>query len=348
MIKEMDATIKPVVPKKEFVNYIHNFRGLAIIFVVAGHIFVNWEPDSVTYRFFRVFWENGTVLFVFIAGYLFQYLSKRFEYRSYLLKKVQNVIVPYLVVSLPIIVYRLMKQDYPGYLLEHHAVFLQYSTWQKLLYFLFTGAHMQQLWFVPMICLFYLAAPLLIYIDRHPKLYWLLILFAAVSILVEREPFNDIPRMFVHFISVYVFGMLLSHYRERYLELAKKYWVVLSILAVAAIVINYIYFPAYASAMNYVQKMIFCCFCIYWLWKLDRYIPRIFAVLAEVSFGIFFLHYYLVLGVRGVYQKLTHQVIPGNILGWFLYFIVVLAGTVIIIRLFQRLLGKKSRYIIGC
>ena len=338
--------VEPV-RKKEFVNYIHNFRGLAIITVVAAHILLSWPEGSPVYQFFRVFWENGTVLFIFIAGYLFQFLSARFEYGDYLKKKFQYVILPYLVISIPIIFFRVTQHDYPGYLLEHHPEFVQYPAWRQVFQFLITGAHMQQLWFIPMITLYYLLAPVLLYIDRHPVLYWIIVPLAVVSLLVEREPFNDTPRMFAHFLSTYIFGMLLSRYRHRYLELAKRWWPVITALTIAAIAINLYLYPVYAGPLNYIQKMLMCLFAIYWLWRLDRYMPKFLSVLAEVSFGIFFVHYYLILAVRAVYLRLYHHNIPGNVLTWLLYLLIVMGGSVLLIRIVQKIMGRNSRYLIG-
>lgn len=338
----------PKSESKGFISYIHHFRGLAIIFVAAGHLLMAWPEDSAVYRFFRVFWENGTVLFIFIAGYLFQYLSKKFEFKSYFIKKMQYVILPYFIVSVPIIIYRLMQHDYPGYIYALHPDFATWSALRKIIYFYLHGAHMQQLWFVPMIFCFYLVAPLLIYLDRHPRLYWLLLAFIAISCFVEREPFSDILKMFVHFISVYVFGMFMSRYRNKVLELMKRYWVLLTLVTVAIVVLNYIYFDEYNPVLNYVQKMLFCCFFIYWLWRLDKYVPKFFSTLAELSFGIFFIHYYAILIIKAIYEKVFHQPIPGNIVYWTIYLVLVLGGSVIVIKAIQKLMGGKSRYVIGC
>jgi peptidoglycan/LPS O-acetylase OafA/YrhL len=345
-------TLAAVPPAKKegkgFISYIHHFRGLAIIFVAAGHLLMVWPEGSPVYRFFRVFWENGTVLFIFIAGYLFQYLSKKFEFKSYFTKKLQYVILPYFIVSIPIIIYRLMQNDYPGYIFAAHPDFLSWPAINKIVYFFLHGAHMQQLWFVPMIFCFYLIAPLLIFLDRHPRLYYLLIVFVAISCVVEREPFSDILRMFVHFISVYVFGMFLSRYRDKVLTVFKKYWIVLTVATITAIVVNYIYFEQYNPLLSYIQKMLLCCFSIYWLWRLDKYVPAFFSVLADLSFGIFFIHYYAILIIKAVYEKLMHHPIPGNIVYWIIYLVLVLLGSVLVIRAVQKLTGSKSRYLIGC
>jgi surface polysaccharide O-acyltransferase-like enzyme len=207
---------------------------------------------------------------------------------------------------------------------------------------------MQQLWFVPMIALFYLAAPLFIYIDRHPKWYGLLLVFAVVSLLVEREPFSDIPRMFVHFISVYLFGMFMSRYKKQYLDLAKKYWVLTTALTILVFALNLVWYDRYNNPFNYLQKMLLCCFFIYWAWKLDKYIPALLSVMADLSFGIFFIHYYLILVIKALYNKLSGHDIPGNILYWTIDLLLVLAGSILVIRLIKRIFPRQSRYLIGC
>jgi peptidoglycan/LPS O-acetylase OafA/YrhL len=348
MITQEIRTIQTPKVRKEFINYIHNFRGIAILFVVACHLLLEWGDHSRLHRFLDLLFGNGTVLFVFIAGYLFQYLSKKFEYGDYLRKKLLNVILPYFIVSIPIIVYRILKADYPGYIFTNEPDFLTWSVARKVVYMMLHGAHMQPLWFVPMITLFYLAAPVFIYIDRHPKLYYLLFVFAGISFLVQREPFSNIPKMFVHFISVYVFGMFMSRYKNEYLAFAKKFWLPITLATAGLLVLNFVFYDPYNNPFNYLQKMFLCAFFIYWLWKLDKYIPKFLSVLADLSFGIFFLHYYVLLILKGLYQKYTGHGIPGNFIYWAIDFALVVIGTVIVIKTIKAIFPKRSRNLIGC
>jgi len=338
----------PSPPKKEFINYIHNFRGLAILFVVACHLIIQWPEGSFTGKFLIVLTGNATVLFVFIAGYLFQHLSKKFEYKSYLVKKLQNVILPYFIISIPIIVYRLYSNDYSDYILEPHPDFAAWPLWERLSYFLLRGAHMKPLWFVPMISLFYLAAPLFIYIDRHPKLYYLLIAVCGVSFFVAREPLSDIPKMFVHFFSVYLFGMFMSRYKQQYLVFAKRWYLPLTVLTLLAFAANVAFNEEWGFPLNYLHKMLFCCCFLYWLYKLDRYVPSFFSMVADLSFGLFFLHYYALLVIKEVYERKAGHPIPGTLLYWTLDLVLILAGTILFIKAVKKLFPKYSRYLIGC
>jgi peptidoglycan/LPS O-acetylase OafA/YrhL len=174
------------------------------------------------------------------------------------------------------------------------------------------------------------------------------LLLIPVSLIVHRDPFSDIIRMFVHFFSVYLFGMFLSRYRTPYLDFARKYWIGLSIITILVLVLNIIYFDQYNNTLNYIQKMLFCCFFIYWLWRLHKYVPSFVSVLAELSFGIFFVHYYVLLVAKALYEKIFHEAIPGNILFWTIDLVIVLAGSVAFIKFVQKVLPKYSRNLIGC
>ncbi|MCR4662599.1 MAG: hypothetical protein K5622_01765, partial [Endomicrobiaceae bacterium] len=61
--------------------YIHIFRAIAIIIIVAGHCFDC--PQAILDSLVNVFIKGGTALFVFIAGFLFQYLSDTYTYPTY-------------------------------------------------------------------------------------------------------------------------------------------------------------------------------------------------------------------------------------------------------------------------
>jgi surface polysaccharide O-acyltransferase-like enzyme len=348
----LNTTIKPVATpeagRKPFLNYIHNFRGIAILYVIAAHPLMKWEEGDPVQQVLYFLFQNSTTMFIFIAGYLFQHLAKSFEYKTYLGKKFQNVICPYLIVSIPIIVYRVIFKDIPGFTTEVHPDFASFSTVHQVSYYLLHGAHMQQLWFVPMVTLFYLGSPLLIYIDRHPRLYWLLVPLLFVSIMIQRPALAETFKMAAHFLSAYVFGMFLGHYKDSYLEFAKKYWWLIIVLITSAILLN-CYLPAkFYDPIDYIQKLLFCCLYIYLLWKLDKYVPKFLGTLATLSFGIYFLHYYFILLERRISYQIYGHEMPGTLLNWIGSYLFMLLPTVALLLLLKKLLGNKSKYFIGC
>ena len=66
-------------PKKEILNYINVFRGLAILLILAGHTLQIGAKGSIINNVSYEVWAGGTALFIFISGFLFQHLSYKFE-----------------------------------------------------------------------------------------------------------------------------------------------------------------------------------------------------------------------------------------------------------------------------
>ena len=65
--------------------------------------------STVTEKWVANLVVGGTSLFVFISGFLFHHLhASRFDYRRFLTNKVQKVVVPYLALATPLILYRVL------------------------------------------------------------------------------------------------------------------------------------------------------------------------------------------------------------------------------------------------
>ena len=96
-----------------FLSYIHSFRALAILSVVATHCICLFEWDRIRWQYQLVLSliSNGTLFFVFLAGFLLQYLSHKFEYGRYLKSKLRHVLLLFVIVSLPMIAVQSLTQS---------------------------------------------------------------------------------------------------------------------------------------------------------------------------------------------------------------------------------------------
>jgi surface polysaccharide O-acyltransferase-like enzyme len=349
-----------------FLNYIHNFRAIAILFIVAAHC--SWAVPSCAEQrvFFRdaaeIILMNGTVLFIFIAGFLFQYLSSSFSYTMYLSKKLKFVILPYILFSLPAIAVKVSSAGdvqllHPA--LNEYAIPFIWSNTALLYYFkqigwyLISGDSLTPFWFIPMMAILYIIAPILIRLDRGEKIYWLLPAFVIISVIVPR-PYNtvQISQSLPHFFSVYLFGMFCCRYRDILLEKMQTYWV-WCLLGVVGMIQLEMFFPTMQlgySPFNYLQKMFLSVLLLYWLWQADAHIhPRVRSsanVLADLSFGIYFVHYYFVYGVREFSffsHLLSHSFLSLLALTFF-----ITALSVFILQAGRLLLKNRSRVFLGC
>jgi surface polysaccharide O-acyltransferase-like enzyme len=360
-VKVHQPRAEPLRQRAPFLDYIHGFRGLAILFIVAGHVasVFSWEESPRLGGLLKSFLQNGSVYFVFIAGYLFQHLSVRYRYWPYLKGKFKNVISPYLVMSAPaVILFTFFVHRW-----NVSPSFYEKPALLRIAMFYLTGAHLTTYWFIPMIAIYYLASPVLLYWDRHAKAYFLLPALLAASFYVPRGP---LVQGFIHFLPVYLLGMLCSHYRERALTTVARGQAILIAVVVGCIAGDVTlrgaptvmeWHNGALGALNLAQKLALCSVFLYWLSRLQGRWSRRLGFFADVSFGVYFVHPYVISAFNVVTTGLSFRALTTNgntdcfgsgsvglFLGWF--GMVLLASTAFVV-VARRLLGRYSRMVIG-
>ncbi|SMG41902.1 Surface polysaccharide O-acyltransferase, integral membrane enzyme [Marivirga sericea] len=345
--------------KKAFLHYIHNFRGIAIIFIVAAHMFLFWDIQKEA-PFVKIVldavWRNGTVLFVFIAGYLFQYLKSKYRYRTYLGKKIKFVILPYLIVSIPVILFRLFVSP-PEDVYNAFPNYFEWSLIKKVLVFIVTGTHLLPFWFIPMIFIYYLISPIFVFLDNRPSFYkYILPCLIVLSFFIERGNRGDLHNIhmnFFHFLSIYVFGMWFSHYNDKILSWSVKFkWLVIIPFIVFFLSTIVFYEGIWYDQLQYLQKIFLCWGLFYLLYRKDDVVPvkinKILALFADYSFGIFFIHYLVFLVLRMVSERVYPWFLKGSLVNWIMVFGLTLIISLVVVRLIKLIFPKRSRYLIGC
>ena len=155
--------------KKSYLNYINVLRGLAILLIIAGHTMQFGESSSLLHKINCEIVCGGTTLFIFISGFLFQHLSGKFEYKTYLSKKWTNVVLPYFVTSLVGISFCFIYPQIYGNSFDGLNPLIQIPM------FLTTGRiHNTPTWFIPMIILFFFCSWILLKLEQKGWLYKLL------------------------------------------------------------------------------------------------------------------------------------------------------------------------------
>ncbi|HIK18200.1 MAG TPA: hypothetical protein IGS53_23345 [Leptolyngbyaceae cyanobacterium M33_DOE_097] len=211
-----------------------------------------------------------------------------------------------------------------------------------------------------MISLYYLLAPAFIWIDRHPKAYWIIPVLLLVTLYVKRTPENYIIPTAVHFLSVYVLGMASSHYREQLFVVVKRTWFFLILISTSLIVHETLirtklYLPEEMLSVNTISKAIFCILLMYAFWRFDAQISDFYhyylGILADFSFGIFFLHGYFsktYFSIMYRYFGMDSFWVQANIPTFLLLLLFKLMGPILVIYLLRSTLQKRSRYLVGC
>jgi probable poly-beta-1,6-N-acetyl-D-glucosamine export protein len=346
---------------ESFLINVHLFRGVAIVAVVATHVLFELDWQSGNQTEFRVcvsLLQNGTVWFVFIAGLLFRHLAQRFDYVTYLRSKLRFVLLPYFIVSLPYLVLQYVRSF--GFFSPHKPE--NRSLWAIVASF-GTGEQMRvPLWFVPMICVFYLLAPVLLWLDGRKWGYWLLPLLFLMASLVHR-PFHQthLLQTVPYFLPVYFGGMWVGKNLVEVMSWVQRWrWgcLLLALLSCVYEVVTRERPGAIESLapfstergvfdVNIYAKVLLALVVLECLQRCPRVLSRVFDYLARLSFGIFFVHYYFIYWGK-YYRDTTGAVLAGSALHVALATLVVTVLTAITVAVLRQALGRRSRYVVGC
>ncbi len=315
-------------PKKEMLNYINVFRGLAILLILAGHTMQIGDKGSLINNISFEIWTGGTALFIFISGFLFQHLSYKFEYKNYLKKKRTNVVIPYIITAIPGILLCLYLPSVYGNPFDGLNPFLQ------IFVFLTTGrVHNVPVWFIPMIVLFFMFSYILLYLEKKNILYKLLPVLFLITVFLPRidiepeyvvnmdylhkyiEYLKYVINGFIHFFSMYVFGMYLSKYKDKIDFFYNKR--LLFIILMAAMAAIDVYLNHNHIFVNGTISKIFLTVLV--LGYLKHYDEKIKShekinhwldITAKYSFGLFFIHWYYVFAFNKLFSM--PKVLPVN------------------------------------
>ncbi len=349
---------KPV--RKRFLGNIHSFRAIAIIFVVAGHCvwFLPLATGSSALRILTVLFSDGAVLFVFVSGFLFQYLHRNFRYDTYLKKKLSHVILPYLLVSAPAVFFAVYRHDpamqYPQ--LAGHSLFYDIA-W----FYIKGGAHMDfPLWFVPMIALYFLAAPAFSYVIKHPFLYWAILPLFVVSALLHRPQFPNLDTLHValYLLPAYLLGMWSCRSEHTTLEfLQNRPATVYALLLLCWLMpfaldphvgnheeSGYFTFETGWIDWLFVQKALLAVLLTVALKQWPEVWHRRLSPLADTSFAVFFLHGYW---LRLANHVLTRYPLQGGLLASLAFAALIYGlshGSALVVKAAA---PRWSRYLIG-
>ncbi len=322
-------------------------RGLAIAIIASSHI-LYYSEETHFFKVTSAIYLNSTIFFAIISGYLFHHLLPKFEYKKYIKKKFLYVLLPYLVVSIPALAFRFYTGP-PFLILQNYSEFQTKTEVFKVIYYLVTGAHLLPLWYLPMIAIFFVLAPLFKFIADHQKLYWILIPAFTLSLLLPRgiDTLNNIPYMFGHFLSIYLLGMFISQFEEKILQFVRKNLIIV-ITGFLGLFMLSVLTTEFRAQVIFIQKLFATLLILYGFQFLrNKMVCKVLDTLADTSFGIYFIHFYIILIIRKLSQKFYGFEYPEHPGIWCMELLIVMFISVSAVLVIKFTIGKYSRYIIG-
>lgn len=303
-----------------FLNSINYFRGVAILLIVAGHSYTiaGFNPSNVIERTIANLLTGGTALFVFISGFMFHHVfSKKFNYKKFMVKKMQNVVLPYLILSI-----------YPIWDIIYYERFSRTfginNALDALLFYPIRGIHLTAYWYIPFAVILFLASPIFLKLMNSKYKGLLITIGLVVATLIHRPLYNiNVLQSFIYFSPVYLLGMWASINKNKvYTTLKNKEWIFLFVAVVLAfyqgefasyspiegtttfpstILNGYVgnfhknMFVYNGLDLMILQKTSLCFFFMVFLRRFEDIKIPFLDFTAKYSFAIFFLHCYLIL-----------------------------------------------------
>lgn len=350
----------------KFLSYILNMRGVAIFIVVGVHArgnITDWGSNLGTYTFLATFFDAregiGTATFIFIGGFLFQYIThNNWNFKKYIERKFMYVILPYILISIPIIAYRIMA----NYEFAMPPGFNDHSIVYRFLYYIITGLHLAPFWFISTIVLFYVSAPLFHALD-HPKAYkYAFPVIFLLSFFTYRSEHNANTLIsYIHYFPLYYLGMWTSFHRTKILAVANQILYPMLFIYAAITLANFTGWLPVRERISFedilreglilfnidlLRAVLVCFILMLLLYKYREKRMLFFEIIGEYSFGIFFVHCIYIYVSRHIWEEIFGP-ITFNFLTYCTYFALMLLLSTATVHFIKKATGRYSRNLIG-
>lgn len=349
-----------------FLHFINYFRGFAILLIVIGHLFgtvkvfnyMNPELNSIFTKSIFSLISGGTSLFVFISGFLFHHVfyKRGFSFKKFIHNKFKNVLYPYLFIITPIIFYELLLN--PRYQKLYSTRFEFFKT---LFLSYYSGTMLLSTWYIPFAFLLFISSPIFIKFLELNKYHKRIIVILLIIASIVHRPAHDFTvnaiQALIYFSPVYCLGIYISLKKDEFFTKYKDRSYIFGVITLLILGVQLYtgkFLNSHKSIMTFksfdlviFQKFFMCLFLVLFFNKFEKYfnknIKKIFDILAEYSFAIFFIHNYIIqflIPAIGLERE-------SGYLGLILLTIFTIVISIGIAYVFRLLLKRKSRYLIG-
>lgn len=354
-------------PKPRFIAHLHAFRGFAILNIVVGHAFngaIVWVKPETKPAFDRYLsiakeavFHDTTIYFALISGLLYAMVLSGRSWGSFYWRKVLYVFCPYVLISTLLTLWQwplfLNDPPYGAPFKGGFADFLQAAGSNIL-----TGEAMYHLWYIPVLAMLFIATPLISALLKDKRLRWLVVVLVLLPLVISRVGFKLHLVSVIYFLGAYALGILAGSNYDRWLGWVERH---LRLLGAAAAVLTMLIAWMYQADVRYVgpvsiretafyvQKLAIAAVALALLKRGEAHLPKWLEVIATYAFAIYFLHAFLIylLNFAGNALLTGHPGLAATLMLSAVWAVIALGASVAIAAGLHRLLGKKSRMLVG-
>lgn len=341
------------------------FRGIAILFIVAGHSYGPWAINTFSERMLANIISGGTALFVFISGFFFHHVFyEKFSFKKFLGKKSKSVFIPYLLLSsIGIFYYFYSSSPFPysnSLKIENLSSWIDYASMVGA--YLWTGRIATAYWYIPFILIIFTMSPVFILYIRFNSKYRIIIFMISLlfSIFLHRPTGNLSPlHSVLYFLPIYMLGIICSLHRKSVIDFTKSRSIAIGSMVFLLSFLQALFYTGHGNfhkdeMFSYegpdiiiIQKIAMCFFFLSILQRYESKNIPVLNLLASGSFAIFFLHPWILIIFENVGgQDYLDSFLPG--IGVFFVTVpIVLIGSLLVAGTLKLGLKRSSRYVTG-
>ncbi|MEP2280850.1 acyltransferase [Maribacter sp.] len=348
-----------------YLNSITILRAIAIVLIVASHcdIFSDIKQTNFIHRLLINITAGGTIVFVFISGFLYHHIFYlKSKTHLFFKKRVKRLIIPYFILSIIPIIYKLNNQ--PNYWTtfipsEKTGIFYEYL--YPTLLFLLSGEHLVAYWYIPFAILLFLCYPLhSVFIKaNHKSQIIIMVVTFIISLLVQRPKMISLIfiQSLVYFTPAYLFGIYCSINKVKiYFFFKNKEYLFLTPFLLILIIQTYFeivgnnsksFFSYEGIDTILPQKIFLCLFLMIWLHRFEENKNKFVMLLANTSFAIYFLHGYVLRLLYIIKEQLGINEFSKPILSFLISLFLLISISILVAIIFKKIFKNKSYYFTG-
>ncbi len=343
---------------KQFDWRMHSFRAIAISCIVLLHVM-----GAFGYKdFAEALLSGSTIFFLFISGYLCQYLAIGHTVHPllYYYKKCATVILPYLCCSLVTV---LLQYFYPA---QRYAVSVEQLSVSIVVKVLSRGGAQVPYWYVPFVSILFLASPAILKLKTSVLVVVFFSAFATAAIFPVRAyhiPEVGVPigwpetfNMYTYFTWAYLLGFLYCRQRRHFALLIRTCGPIAFLWGIVVCLLIYCggildLEVANIHFLRSIQKLFFLIAILAGLFRLNGMCHTIIDVIARYSFPIFFIHMFYISDYVCLRDAISAMIrLDNEHVRWILDMVLMIMYCLDILLLavcLKKVLGRFSKYTIG-
>ncbi|ANT64916.1 acyltransferase family protein [Prosthecochloris sp. CIB 2401] len=349
--------------KKPFLQSLHYFRGFAIINIMIAHVWTGPSGDTSIYAqatgiidtMREVFFHNSTIYFIFVSGFLAEYLSATRNPLRYYRKKFLYIILPYIIMSSLWFFWSAQNNHIPEHdFLTASGTYLSWLTY---------GQAQIQYWYIPFIAIIFVISPMIFNIP-HTTFKWIVAATSLLPLLGTRTATDITIFQFIYFLPVYLQGIYAARNYDTLLAITAQYkiGIVLLIMASTGVLVfsntQSLSFGVlnFSESMHYIQKAGILLIVLSFFEQRSRNAQAgMLDLFASYSFALYFTHVtvsmYLVWKLLPPPTFYSLSFFNSSIFMVFiasiLYLLIKIVATLLSCMIAKKITGRFSRFLIG-